>query len=125
MTWSPDGKRIAFSSNRKGHFDIYQKDSSGAGSEELLLESNFDKFPTSISTDDRFLLYWANGLKTGADLWVLPLSGDRNPIPFLQTDSNEGNGVFSPDGRWVAYFSTESGTVELYVVSYPGSGGKR
>jgi Tol biopolymer transport system component len=47
------------------------------------------------------------------------------PFPFLQTESNEGNGVFSPDGRWVAYFSTESGTVELYVTSFPGPGGKR
>ncbi|HKA20618.1 MAG TPA: protein kinase [Blastocatellia bacterium] len=125
VAWSPDGNRIAFASNRKGHFDIYQKDSSGAGSEELLLESNFDKFPTSFSTDGRFLLYWASGLKTGADLWILPLSRDRKPFPFLQTDSNEGNGMFSPDGRWVAYFSTESGSVELYVASFPGPGGKR
>jgi dipeptidyl aminopeptidase/acylaminoacyl peptidase len=84
--WSPDGSRIAFSSNRQGHFDIYQKDSSGAGSEELLLESDVDKYPTSFSTDGRFLLYWANGLKTGADLWILPLSGDRKPFPFLQTE---------------------------------------
>jgi eukaryotic-like serine/threonine-protein kinase len=125
VAWSPDGSRIAFSSNRKAHFDIYQKDSSGAGSEELLLESDFDKFPTSFSTDGRFLLYWVAGLKTGADLWILPLWGDRKPFPFLQTDSNEGNGMFSPDGRWVAYFSTESGSVELYVASFPGPGGKR
>ena len=123
--WAPDGSRIAFSSNRQGHFDIYQKDSSGAGSEELLLESDVDKYPTSFSTDGRFLLYWANGLKTGADLWILPLSGDRKPFPFLQTESQEGNGMFSPDGRWVAYFSTESGNVELYVASFPGAGGKR
>ena len=123
--WSPDGSRIAFSSNRQGHFDIYQKDSSGAGSEELLLASDVDKYPTSYSIDGRFLLYWANGLKTGADLWILPLSGDRKPFPFLQTESQEGNGMFSPDGRWVAYFSTESGNVELYVTPFPGPGGKR
>jgi len=123
--WSPDSSRIAFASNRQGHFDIYQKDSSGAGNEELLLSSDVDKFPTSFSTDGRFLLYWVNGLKTGADLWVLPLLGDRKPFPFLVTESQEGNGMFSPDGRWVAYFSTESGDVELYVAPFPGPGGKR
>jgi Tol biopolymer transport system component len=58
-------------------------------------------------------------------LWILPLSGDRKPFPFLQTESQEGNGMFSPDGRWVAYFSTESGNVELYVAPFPGPGGKR
>jgi len=127
VAWSPDGSRIAFSSNRKGHFDIYQKASSGVGSEELLLESNLDKYPTSFSSDGRFLLYWASDPKTGADLWVLPLSGDRKPFPFLQTESQEGNGKFSPDGRWVAYFSTESDRVgvELYVAPFPGPGGKR
>jgi Tol biopolymer transport system component len=126
VAWSPDGSRIAFSSNRKGHFDIYQKASSGLGSEELLLESNLDKQPTSFSSDGRFLLYWASDPKTGADLWVLPLSGDRKPFPFLQTEFNEGNGKFSPDGRWVAYFSTESDRVgvELYVAPFPGPGGK-
>jgi len=123
--WSPDGSRIAFSSNRKGHFDIYQKASSGAGSEELLLESDFDKQPTSWSNDGRFLLYWSTDPKTQADIWVLPLSGDRKPFPFLNTEFNEGNGQFSPDGRWIAYFSTESGRVELYVAPFPGPGGKR
>jgi Tol biopolymer transport system component len=123
--WSPDGSRIAFSSNRKGYFDIYQKASSGAGSDELLLESDFDKQPTSWSSDGRFLLYWTNDPKTKADIWVLPLSGDRKPFPFLNTEFNEGNGQFSPDGRWIAYFSAESDRVELYVAPFPGPGGKR
>ena len=125
LAWSPDGSSIAFSSNRKGHFDIYQKASSGAGNEELLMESNFDKQPTSWSTDGRFLLYWTIDTKTQADIWILPLSGDRTPFPFLNTEFNEGNGQFSPDGRWIAYFSTESGRVELYVAPFPGPGGKR
>ncbi len=125
LAWSPDGSSIAFSSNRKGHFDIYQKASSGAGNEELLLESNFDKQPTSWSRDGRFLLYWTIDPKTQADIWILPLSGDRTPFPFLNTEFNEGNGQFSPDGRWIAYFSTESGRVELYVAPFPGPGGKR
>ena len=125
LAWSHDGSRIAFSSNRKGHFDIYQKASSGAGSDELLLESEFDKQPSSWSRDGRFLLYWTNDPKTLADIWVLPLSGDRKPSPFLNTEFNEGNGQFSPDGRWVAYFSTESDRVELYVAPFSGPGGKR
>ncbi|HWN98600.1 MAG TPA: protein kinase [Blastocatellia bacterium] len=125
VAWSPDGSRIAFSSNRKGHFDIYQKASSGAGSDELLLESDFDKQPTSWSRDGRFLLYFTSDPKTGADIWVLPLSGDRKPFPFLNTEFNEGNGQFSPDGRWIAYFSTESDRTELYVAPFPGPGGKR
>jgi len=125
VAWSPDGSSIAFSSNRKGHFDIYQKASSGAGNEELLLESNFDKQPTSWSRDGRFLLYWTIDPKTQADIWILPLSGDRTPFPFLNTEFNEGNGQFSPDGRWIAYFSTESGRVELYVAPFPAPGGKR
>ncbi len=125
VAWSPDGSRIAFSSNRKGHFDIYQKASSGAGSDESLLESDFDKQPTSWSRDGRFLLYGATLPKTQADIWVLPLSGDRKPFPFLNTEFNEGNGQFSPDGRWIAYFSTESDSVELYVAPFPGPGGKR
>jgi serine/threonine protein kinase/Tol biopolymer transport system component len=123
--WSPDGSHIAFSSNRKGHFDIYQKASSGAGSDELLLESDFDKQPTSWSRDGRFLLYWTFDPKTQADIWVLPLAGDRKPFPFLNTEFNEGNGQFSPDGRWIAYFSAESDRVELYVAPFPGPGGKR
>lgn len=62
---------------------------------------------------------------TGNDLWVLPLFGERKPIPFLQTRFNEFYGVFSPDGRWVAYTSNESGRTEVYVAAFPGAGGKR
>jgi eukaryotic-like serine/threonine-protein kinase len=123
--WSPDGSRIVFTSNRKGHFDLYQKAASGAGGEELLLESNLDKTPTSFSPDGRFLLYSAVDPKTRADLWVLPLGGDQKPFPFLQTDFTESFGQFSPDGRWIAYRSDESRGGEIYVAAFPGPGGKR
>ncbi len=122
--WSPDGSRIVFNSNRKGHYDLYQKASSGAGTEEVLLENNHDKYPTSWSSDSRFILYDTVGDRTGFEIWVLPLSGDRKPFPFLQTQFNEAPGQFSPDGRWVAYASDESGKTEVYVAPFPGPGGK-
>ena len=122
--WSPDGSRIVFNSRRKGHLDLYQKASSGAGTEEVLLEDNLDKYPTSWSPDGRFILYSSFGGPTGNDLFVLPLSGDRKPFPFLQTQFNEAFGQFSPDGRWVAYASNESGRNEVYVAPFPGPGGK-
>jgi len=122
--WSPDGSRVVFNSNRKGHYDLYQKDSSGAGAEEVLLEDNVNKYPASWSPDGRFILYLTFGTPTGFDLFVLPLTGDRKPIPFLNTKFNEGPGEFSPDGRWVAYTSDESGKNEVYVARFPGPGGK-
>ncbi len=123
--WSPDGSRIVFNSTRKGLYDLYQKASNGSGSEELLLESNFDKLPTSVSPDGRLLLYDAIGPKTRMDVWVLPLEGGQKPFPFLQNEFSEYGGQFSPDGRWVAYQSDESRRYEIYVAPFPGPGGKR
>jgi len=122
--WSPDGSRVVFNSRRKGHLDLYQKPSSGAGPEELLLEDNRDKYPVSWSSDGQFILYGSTGGPTSSDLFALPLSGDRKPSPFLQTQFNEGAGQFSPDGRWVAYSSNASGRMEIYVAPFPGPGGK-
>jgi Tol biopolymer transport system component len=122
--WSPDGSRIVFDSDRKGHLDLYQKASSGAGADEMLLEDGLDKYPENWSPDGRFILYYTFGAPTGFDLFVLPLFGDRKPFPFLQTQFNEVFGRFSPDGRWVAYQSNESGRYEIYVAPFPGPGGK-
>jgi eukaryotic-like serine/threonine-protein kinase len=122
--WSPDGSRVVFASTRKGHYDLYQKASSGAGTEEVLVEDNSEKTPVSWSPDGRFILYSSTGSHPGTDLFVLPLSGDRKPVPFLQTRFSEGQGQFSPDGRWVAYTSFESGRAEVYVAPFPGPGGK-
>ena len=113
--WSPDGSRIAFNSNRKGHLDLYQKDGNGVREDELLLQSDENKSPTSWSHDGRFLLYTNLAAKTGYDMWILPMEGDRKPFPFLQTEFNEWQGQFSPDGRWVSYTSNESGVSEIYV----------
>ncbi len=131
--WSPDGRRIAFFSSRDGPLNLYQKPASGAGEEELLLKTNANKYPTDWSRDGRFLLYTGFDPKTRADLWVLPLSAEpknaeRKPMLFLRTEFVERNGRFSPDGKWVAYESDESGRFEIYVRAFspgqPGSGGK-
>jgi eukaryotic-like serine/threonine-protein kinase len=113
--WSPDGSQIVFHSNRSGKFDLYRKASNGAGDDELLLKTDQDKEPDSWSRDGRFLIYDSTDPKTSTDMWALPLEGDRKPIPLLRTQFQEGYGAVSPDGRWLAYLSTESGSGELYV----------
>ena len=122
--WSPDGKHIAYSSNRKGHFDLYEKSIDGAGNEESLLESEVEKYCGSWSPDGKFLLYWTFSGESKRQLWTLPLFGDRKPIPYLQTEFEETAGQFSPDGKWIAYVSDESGKSEVYVRSFPASGSK-
>src|SRR5262249_47984231 len=121
--WSPDGSRIAFLSNREGTFNLYQKLSSGAGNEEELLKTNENKDVFDWSPDGRFILY---GLHRGTvfETWVLPLFGDRKPYQLLQTELID-YGKFSPNGRWVAYVFNETGTQEVYVREFQGSGGKR
>jgi Tol biopolymer transport system component len=123
--WSPDGARIVFASTRKGHYDLYVKNASGAGGEEPLLESDASKAPTDWSHDGRFIAFNyldPNG-KTKSDIWVQPMFGDRKPFPFLQTEFNEGAAVFSPDGHWIAYQSDESGSFEVYVAPFQAAGG--
>jgi eukaryotic-like serine/threonine-protein kinase len=117
--WSPDGSRIIFGSNRSGVYDLYQKLASGVKDEELLLKSSDNKFPLSWSRDGRFLLYRTSDPKTTKrDLWVLPFEGDKKPFPFLSTEFNNADAQFSPDGRWVAYDSDESGRSEIYVRTF-------
>jgi len=124
--WSPDGSQIVFGSRRRGHYDLYRKQSSGAGAEELLYADDLIKYPSSWSPDGKFVMYYTYGdPKTGNDIWVLPLGGERKPFPFLKTSANEQQGQFSPDGKWVLYRSDDSGRFEIYVAPFPGPGGKR
>jgi eukaryotic-like serine/threonine-protein kinase len=113
--WSRDGTRIIFASDPKGLFDLYQKSTSGAAEEELLLSSNGDKYPTSVSPDGRFLLYSSSDSNKKYSLWVLPIGVGAKPMPFPSTEFNEIDGRFSPDGHFLAYRSDESGRFELYV----------
>jgi len=123
--WSPDGTRIVFASPRGTPPNLYQKTLTGGGGEELLLKSRFNSAPSDWSRDGRFVVFSTLDPNTQWDLWLLPMSGtqtDRKPVPFLQTPSNEVLGQFSPDGRWLAYISDESGTNEVYVRAFPDKG---
>jgi serine/threonine protein kinase len=122
--WSLDGRQIAFSSNRSGVFQIYRKDAGGVGQEEQLTSGPNDKLVTDWSRDGKYLLYSQNDSETSLDLWALPLDGDRKPVPVLQSPFLESGGQFSPDGKWVAYHSTESGRIEVYIRAFPSSSGK-
>jgi Tol biopolymer transport system component len=113
--WSQDGSRIIFVSNHGGKFGLYEKAVNSEKEEELLFQSDENMVATSWSRDGRFLLYFTIDSKNYSDLWVLPLEGTRKPIPFLRTEFDEGQGYFSPDGRWVAYYSNETGRYEIYV----------
>ena len=120
--WSPDGGRIAFESVRSGSVALSVKPSTGDGDEEILFESPETKIPCDWSPDSKFLVYHVPDPKTGTDLWVLPLD-TRVPFVFLKTAANELWGQFSPDGRWLAYQSNETGRYEIYVRPFPARGG--
>lgn len=121
--WTPDGKRIAFYSDKEGPPNIFWQWADGSGGLERLTTGEYLKVPWSFSPDGQLLAYQENNPTTGKDIWVLRLS-DRKAEPFLRTSSTEGAPQFSPDGRWLAYASDESGRPEIYVQPYPGPGGK-
>jgi Tol biopolymer transport system component/predicted Ser/Thr protein kinase len=121
--WSPDGKNIVFASYRAGHPDLYIKPTDGSAEERVLLKSDDIKVPTGWSRDGRFLLFMAVSPKTRNDIWALPMQGQQKPLPVLQTQFNETGGTFSPDGRWIAYTSNESGALEVYVRPFSPDGG--
>ncbi len=120
--WSPDGSRIAFASDRTGRFDLYQKASSGVGRDELVVSSEGEKYPHSWSPDGRYIGYNRYDLKAGYRSWIVPLFGDRKPFAFFRSElvgGFQGFPAFSPDGRWLAYTSDESGRLEVFVAPFP------
>ena len=122
--WSPDGKRVAFlTSHGAGSILSTSTDGSGGGG-TLLGGESLIFVPTSWSPDGRFLAYWSVGSETGRDISILQVEGERRSQPLLQTKFNELGAKFSPDGRWIAYESDESGRFEVYVQSFPGPGAK-
>jgi eukaryotic-like serine/threonine-protein kinase len=124
--WSPDGSRIVYDLIQAGKGDLYVKNASGAGSAETLFKSDANKAPLDWSRDGRYILFTAldpQG-KTKYDIWALPLFGDRKPFPFIHSEFEEPDGVFSPDTHWVAFESDESGNYEVYLSPFPQGGGK-
>jgi Tol biopolymer transport system component/tRNA A-37 threonylcarbamoyl transferase component Bud32 len=127
--WSPDGSRVAFVSGRAGHTDIYVKPANGSGSEEPLVESADSKIPSDWSPDGRFLAFMVTDPKSLFDLWVLPMGGASSAnskekaksLPLIKTPFNDATLIFSPDGRWIAYDSDESGRWEVYIRPFNGT----
>jgi Tol biopolymer transport system component len=120
--WTPDGRRVTYASNRAEPWRLFWKPADGSGKEEMLLTSGgSDQQPYSWSPDGKVLVYQGT---TAQDIWILPMDGERQPRPFLQTPASEVDASFSPDGRWLAYASNESGRYEIYVQPFPSSGGK-
>jgi serine/threonine protein kinase len=126
--WSPDGSQIAYSSDKSGFDNIYLKPASGAGREELLAtEAPPDvtgRSPSDWSRDGRYLLYRTQSAKTRYDLWARRLDGSAPSFPVAQTEADDRDGAFSPDGKWVAFESDESGRFEIYVQRFPEPGPK-
>ncbi|MFN0152427.1 MAG: protein kinase domain-containing protein [bacterium] len=125
LAWSPDGTRMAFVSKKTGKLEIYVGNSSGAGEPEMLVTNDaLFKAVHGWSPDGRLLVFGALDAATGWDLWLLPMEGDRKPVPFATGAFYEGFARVSPDGRWLAYESDESGAREIYIQSFPAPGKK-
>src|SRR5262245_21895872 len=119
--WSRDSNKVTFASNREDGWGLYQKLASGAGTEDLLLKAEQATNVTDWSRDGRYMIY--HSARAPRDIWILPLTGDRKPIPFLQTPADEFGARFSPDGKWILYVSNESGANEIYVQPFNAATG--
>jgi Tol biopolymer transport system component/tRNA A-37 threonylcarbamoyl transferase component Bud32 len=116
--WSPDAARLVYTSNPQLHNDLYMKNSDGAQEEKRIVQEDVDKWPNDWSRDGKYIVY-----NRGTDLWFVTLPELKSSL-FLKAPSVLRNGQFSPDGKWVAYASNETGKWEIYVTSFPKSGGK-
>jgi Tol biopolymer transport system component len=118
--WAPSGQEIAFVSARPERWSLFKRPVHGKGEAELLATGG--KIPTSWSPDGAVLLFEEDRLETGTDIWLLPLSGERRPEPFLNGRGSEMSAAYSPNGKWVAYQSDETGRFEIYVRRFPDDG---
>jgi dipeptidyl aminopeptidase/acylaminoacyl peptidase len=123
--WSPDGSRLVFGSNRKGVFDLFEKPVSFTVDERVVLESPENKVPNDWSPDGTVLLFVNENATTGDDLWTVSVHEPHTAVSLLGGSHGESQGQFSPDGRWLAYRSNETGRWEIYVRAYPGPGSQQ
>lgn len=122
--WSPDGLSLAYASDRRGSLDLYVRSMLTGRDEDLLVGTAPAERPFDWSRDGRYLVYGTTARSERADLWLLPMTGDREPVPYLTGPFNETQAAVSPDSRWLAYTSDESGGWEVYVQSFPEPGRK-
>jgi Tol biopolymer transport system component len=122
--WTPDGQRLFYVSDRHGYYDLYSRPASG-GPEEVVLQMKWDKLLSDVTRDGASLIFHGSPSGHGEDLWLAPLAGSKEPKPLTQTPGfAELNARISPDGRWMAFSSNESGHNEIYVQPFP-SGQKK
>ncbi len=130
--WTPDGQRIVYSSQEKGGvLNLWWIRADGAGDAQRLTESKSPQYATSWRPDGKVLAFFQQNPGTSYDIMTLPIEGDEKsgwktgePKPFVNSPFFELEPAFSPDGRWLAYHSNESGSNEVYVRPFPGPGGK-
>jgi eukaryotic-like serine/threonine-protein kinase len=119
--WSPDGRHLVYAANRAGTKALYRKAATGGGTEELLLQDDSIKMPLGVSPDGQMLLYRIPLGAASGEIWVLPMAGERKPRRFL---TGASAAEVSPDGKWLAYASTEDRGREVFVTSFPDNIGK-
>jgi Tol biopolymer transport system component len=123
LIWSPDGKRIAYNSQRTGGLDLYGRDVGSKFENLLAVDEGHGQWPVSWSPDGRNLLVVTNNVDTNNDIWVLPLGKNSKPYPFLLSAAQENWAAFSPNGKWVAFsFAEPREETQLFVTSFPKAG---
>jgi hypothetical protein len=122
VVWSPSGDRVAYQASKSGPADIYVQSVDGGGEQPLVVSDVLFKNPNQWTPDGKYVVFEQPDPTTGWDIWRVPVDGDRKPEPVVRAAGNQRGGWVSPDGRWIAYTSDESGRSELYIQSYPQAG---
>nr|QIQ10688.1 Protein TolB [uncultured bacterium] len=123
--WAPDGARLVFRSNREGYTQLYERRSAGTDAERTVLNTGISLIPTDWSADGRTVIYTSTTSPTGYEIWSWPAGSDQAPQRIVRTGLNATHGRLSPDGRWLAYASDESGSLQVWVQPLPATGEKR
>ncbi len=123
-TWTPDGERITFASDRDGQWNLYWIKADGSNAPERLIRGANPQLPNSWSRDGRHLVFTEFDPASGPDVWILTAGTNAVVRPFVRTSGAQWGGSFSPDGKWLAYTSDESGRNQVYVAPFPGPGEK-
>jgi serine/threonine protein kinase/Tol biopolymer transport system component len=122
--WSADGSAVFYEGHRYGKFGLYRRAPNAAAGEEKILDTGHDRIVPNQSVADRFLIYQSTDINSGFDIWLLPLQGERKPVPLIQTQFSEQQAQVSPDGRWLAYTSDETGESQIYLRSFTAATGQ-